>query len=105
MTYELVEDDIIARDTYNQTLYHDDNALLYFYLKEATRSTMYTSSIQPYSRRKDGSGAWFPITNQYARKDKWGDKLKKQMTYFTPTSGKYNLIYRWKIVSLNTKKP
>ena len=39
---------------------------------------MYTSSIQPYSRRKDGRGSWFAITNQYDGKDKWGAELKKQ---------------------------
>ena len=69
---------MIYRDKHTSPLYCDDNAPLYFYLKEATRSTMYTISIQPYSRQKDGCGAWFAITNQYAGKYKWGCELKKQ---------------------------
>ena len=73
-----VEEDFIDRATHTHPLYRDDNASLYFYLEEATRSTMYISSIQPFSRRKDGRGAWFTITNQYAGKDKWGAELKKQ---------------------------
>ena len=73
-----VEEELIARATHTHPLYRDDNASLYFYLEEATRSTMYTSSIQPFSRRKDGRGAWFAITNQYAGKDKWAAELKKQ---------------------------
>ena len=76
--YESVEEETIARATHTHPLYRDDNASLYFYLEEANRSTMYTSSIQPYSRRKDGRGAWFAIANQYAGKDKWGAELKKQ---------------------------
>ena len=79
---------MISRATHTHPLYRDDNAPLYFYLEEATRSTMYTNSIQPYSRRKYERGAWFGIANQYARKDKWGSELKKQ----------YDLLhtYKWK---------
>ena len=49
-----VKEELIDRATHTHLLYRDDNASLYFYLEEATRSTMYTSSIQPFSRRKDG---------------------------------------------------
>ena len=73
-----VEEEMIAHATHTHPLYHNDNAYLYFYSEEATRSTMYTSSIQPYSRLKDGCGAWIAITNHYAGKDKWGAELKKQ---------------------------
>ena len=72
------EEELIDRATHTHPLYRDDNTSLYFYLEEATRSKMYTSSIQRFSRRKDGRGAWFAITNKYAGKDKWGAELKKQ---------------------------
>ena len=39
--------DLVRND--DHPLYRDDNASLYFYLEEATRSTLYTSSIQPFS--------------------------------------------------------
>ena len=73
-----VEEELIARATHSHPLYRDDNASIYFFLEEATRSTMYASSIQPYSRRKDGRGAWLALTNQYAGQDKWNAELKKQ---------------------------
>ena len=74
----LVEGELIYRATHTHLLYRDDNAFLYFYMEEATCSTMYTTLIQPYSWCKDGYGAWFEIKNQYARYDKWGAELKKQ---------------------------
>ena len=73
-----VEEELIGRATHSHPLYRDDNATIYFFLEEATRSTMYASSIQPHSRRKDGRGAWLALTNQYAGKDKWSAELKKQ---------------------------
>ena len=73
-----VKEYLISCATHTHSLYRDYNTSLYFYLEEATCSTIYTSSIQPYSWRKDGCGAWFSIKNQYAGKGKWGAKLKKQ---------------------------
>ena len=40
-----VEEELIARATHDHPLYQDENASLYFYLEEATLSTMYASSI------------------------------------------------------------
>jgi len=73
-----VEEELMARASHTHALYREDNAALYFFLEEATRSTMYASSIQPFSRRKDGRGAWTAITKQYAGKDKWASELKLQ---------------------------
>ena len=76
--FGLVEEELIAPATHEHPLYQDDNTSLYLYLEEATLSTMYASSIQPYSRLKDGRGAWITLTNQYAGEDKWGAELKNQ---------------------------
>ena len=38
--YESVEEEMIACDTHTHPLPRDDNASLYFYLEETTRSTM-----------------------------------------------------------------
>ena len=73
-----VEDELVDRASHLHPLFREDNASVYFFLEEATRSTMFTSSIQPFSRRKDGRGAWFALTKKYAGKDKWAAKLKKQ---------------------------
>ena len=91
--YESVEEETIDRAAHIKPLYHDDNASLYFYLEEATHSNMYKNSIQPYSQRKDGRGAWFAITNHYSGKDKWGAELKKQddLLHNYKCKGKSNL--------------
>ena len=73
-----VEDELVDQASHLHPLFREDNASVYFFLEEATRSTMFTSSIQPFSRRKDGRGAWFALTKQYAGKDKWAAELKKQ---------------------------
>ena len=73
-----VEEELIGRATHSHPLYCDNNATIYFFLEEATRSATYASSIQPYSQRKDGRNAWLALTNQYAGKDNWSAELKKQ---------------------------
>ena len=73
-----VEEELMARASHTYALYLEDNASLYFFLEEATRSTMCAGSILPFIWRKDGRGAWFAITNQYAGKEKWASELKQQ---------------------------
>ena len=48
----------VARASHDHPLYKGDNAKVYYYLEEATRSTSYAASIKPYQRGKDGRGAW-----------------------------------------------
>jgi hypothetical protein len=59
-------------------LYGEDNAQIFFYLEEATRSTQYASSLKPYQKAQDGRTALISLRNQYAGKDKWELELKKQ---------------------------
>ena len=73
-----VEAELTARATHTHALYRDDNATLFHYLEEATRSTPYAASIKPFQRRKDGRGAWNALTAQYAGNDKWEAEIKKQ---------------------------
>ena len=49
-----VEGELIARASHAHPLYRDDNAKVYYYLEEATRSTSYAASIKPFQRRKGG---------------------------------------------------
>ena len=73
-----VEEELVARANHTHPLFREDNSALYFFLEEATRGTMYASSIQPFSRRKHGRQAWLALTSQYAGKDKWASELKRQ---------------------------
>ena len=44
-----VEDELVDQASHLHPLFREDNASVYFFLEEATRSTMFTSSIQPFS--------------------------------------------------------
>jgi hypothetical protein len=76
--HESVEGELVARASHEHALFRDDNASVYHYLEEATRSTTYAASIKPFQRRKDGRGAWLALLGQYAGNDKWEAEIKIQ---------------------------
>ena len=47
-------------------------------LEEATHGKIYSDSIQPYKKWKDGRIAFLTLVNQHAGKDKWDLILKVQ---------------------------
>ena len=53
----LVLDEMIARLNHTDPLYKSDNNLVYSLLDEATRNTIYASTIKLYSRTKNGRDA------------------------------------------------
>ena len=73
-----VEAELIARASHDHALFRDDNASVYHYLEEATRSTNYAASIKPFQRAKNGRGAWEALVRQYAGRDKWIAEIKRQ---------------------------
>ena len=52
--------------------------MVYYHLEKATRGTSYAASIKPFTRAKDGRGAWKALPSQYAGKDKWEAEIKCQ---------------------------
>ena len=80
-THGSVEGELIARTSHNTAHYKADNATVFKYIEEATRETRYSASISPFSRRKDGRGAWLALIAQYVGKDKWQNELDKQETF------------------------
>jgi hypothetical protein len=76
--HESVTGELVARASHEHAFFRDDNASMYHYLEEATRSTAYAASIKPFQRRKDGRGAWLALHGQYAGKDKWEAEIKIQ---------------------------
>ena len=73
-----VEEGLIARASHSHALFRDDNSVVYYHLEKATRGTSYAASIKPFTRAKDGRGAWKALTSQYAGKDKWEAEIKRQ---------------------------
>ena len=78
ITHGSVEAELIARASHGHALYRDDNARVYYFLEEATRTTSFAASIKPFQRTKNGRGAWFALVQQYAGEDKWRAELKNQ---------------------------
>ena len=76
-----VEGELIARASHEHEKYKDDNARLYGYIEEATRTTQYAASIRTFSRKKDGRAAWKAINAQFAGKDKWQQAIKDQENF------------------------
>lgn len=73
-----IEGEMISRLSHTSPIFRDDNAQIYHYLEEATRSTVYSSSLKPFQRSKNGRGAFLALMSQHAGKDKWEKELKHQ---------------------------
>ena len=73
-----VEGELIARLDHTSPLYRDDNQQVYHLLEEATRSTVYSASLKPFQRMKDGRAAYLALIAQHAGDDKWEKELKEQ---------------------------
>jgi hypothetical protein len=76
--YGSVEGELVARVSHEHALFRDDNASVYHYLEEATRSTAYATSIKTFRWRKEGRGAWLALLGQYGGNDKWEAEIKIQ---------------------------
>ena len=72
-----VEAELMAHALHDHALFRDDNALVYYYIEEATRSTTYAASIKPFQRAKNGRGAFLAMISQYAGEDKWRALIKE----------------------------
>ena len=73
-----VEEELIARASHTHELFRDDNSVVYYHLEKATRGTSYAASIKPFTKAKDGRGAWKALASQYAGKEKWEAEIKGQ---------------------------
>ena len=73
-----IEVELVACASHDHELYKEDNGSIYYHLEEATHGTIYSASIKPFQRGKDGRGAWLALTSQYTGNDKWEAKLKRQ---------------------------
>ena len=76
--YGSVEGELVAQASNSHALFRNDNAQVYHYWEEATRSTAYAPSINPFQSRKDGRGALNSMIAQYTGEDNRRAELKIQ---------------------------
>ena len=100
--YGSIEVELVTHVSHDHELYKEDNGSVYYHLEEATRGTIYSASINPFQRGKDGHGAWLALTSQYAGNDKWEAELKRQDDLSANVSGKDRTHSHWRDLSGNT---
>ena len=88
-----VESEMIARLSHTHALFRDDNAKVYHFLEEATRTTIYSSTLTPFKRRKDGRGAYLALLSQHAGDDKWEKELRNQENFLKTRQWKGNTTF------------
>ena len=63
-------EDLIARASHDHPLFKSDNATAYGAIEEATRGTVYLTTIKPFARRKNGHDAWIALLTSHVGNDK-----------------------------------
>jgi hypothetical protein len=80
-----VLNELIKRLDHSDPLYKSDNATVYSMLEEATRGTVYASTIKPFSRKKNGRGAWLSMISSHAGTEKWEQLFKDRSKFLMNT--------------------
>jgi hypothetical protein len=86
--YGAVEGELIARASHAHPLYRDDDALVYYFIEEATRGTGYAASIKPFQCTKNGRDAVLAMISQYAGEDIWRALIKQSEDFLHSRSWK-----------------
>ena len=71
-------DELVSRLPHTGPIYNNDNAAVYQKTKEAARGTSVESTIKPFSRRKDGRGAFLALIANHAGDVKYRAIAKKR---------------------------
>ena len=80
-----VLNEMIRRLNHTDPLFRTDNSTVYAMLETATRGTVYASTIKPFSRTKNGRGAWLALISSHAGQDKWERMQKDKLRFLMNT--------------------
>ena len=100
-----VEEELIARASHTHALFRDDNSVVYYHLEKATRGTSYAASIKPFTRAKDGRGAWKALTSQYEARTSGKLRSNTKNNFYTPESGRGRAIFHLRTSFPNIEMP
>jgi len=62
-------------------LFKTDNSSVYSMLEIASRATIYATTIKPFSRSKDGRGAWKAMLSSHVGDDKWEQMQREKLKF------------------------
>ena len=80
-----VLDEMIKRLTHNHPLFKTDNNTVFSMLEEATRGTVFATTVKSFARTKDGRAAWLAMLSSHCGKDKWESLQKERMDFLMNT--------------------
>ena len=80
--------DLIDRASHSHPLFKSDNATVFGAIEAATRGTVYSTTVKPFARKKDGRGAWLALLTSHVGTDKW-EKIQKDNSSWL-VSAKWN---------------
>ena len=78
-------EDLISRSSHSHPLFKTDNATVYNAIEEATRVSIYATTIKSFARKKDGRGAWLSIVTSHVGVDKW-ERIQKECSSWLMTA-------------------
>ena len=55
--------------------------MVYSLLEEATRGTVYSSTMKPYQKGKNGRAAWLSMVSSHTGQNKWEQMQKDKMKF------------------------
>eukprot|EP00957_Ditylum_brightwellii_P005260 401435-Ditylum_brightwellii.AAC.1 len=66
-----IEEELVAQASHTHPLYREDNAQVYYCLKEAVQGIQYALTLKLFQQIKNGRGDLASIIQQFAGADKW----------------------------------
>ena len=76
--------DSIARASHSHPLFKSDNATVFGAIESATRGSIYSTTIKPFARKKDGGAACNALLTSHVGVDKWEKIQKNHSTWLIP---------------------
>eukprot|EP00957_Ditylum_brightwellii_P126376 9633990-Ditylum_brightwellii.AAC.1 len=76
-----IKGELVAQASHTHPLYHEDNASMYYCLKEAVQGNQYASTFKLFQQIKNRRGALALIIQQFTRANKWQVELFLRDTF------------------------
>ena len=94
-----VLNELIERIDHNDPLFKTDNWHVFSLLEEATRGSVYASTVKSFSNTKNGCDAWNAMISSHAGNDKWEQLQKDKMKFLMNTkwNGKLYSLFNYQL--------
>ena len=79
-----VLEDLIARASHSHPLFKSDNTTVFGSIENVTRGSIYSTTIKPFARKKDGHAVWNALLTSHVGVDKWEKIQKNHSTWLIP---------------------